>query len=73
MFAFFKINLIFLSLNIFIQYIATSLPHVETIYIPEAIVDPTIYWACEYLSMLGLKLNHVSKGVPKETKNMNLG
>ena len=23
---------------------------------------PTLYWACDYLSMLGLKLNHVSKG-----------
>ena len=22
---------------------------------------PTLYWACDYLSMLGLKLNHVSK------------
>ena len=23
--------------------------------------DPTLYWACDYLSMLGLKLTHVSK------------
>ena len=23
--------------------------------------NPTLFWACDYLSMLGLKLNHVSK------------
>ena len=26
---------------------------------------PTFYWACDYLSMLGLKLNHISKRGPK--------
>ena len=25
---------------------------------------PTLYWICDYLSMLGLKLNHVSKRAP---------
>ena len=25
---------------------------------------PTLYWACDYLSMLGLKVNHVSKRGP---------
>ena len=25
---------------------------------------PTLYWACDYLSMLGLELNHVSKWSP---------
>ena len=25
---------------------------------------PTFYWACDYLSMLGLKLNHVNKRGP---------
>ena len=25
---------------------------------------PTLYWACDYLSMLGLKLIHVSKSGP---------
>ena len=25
---------------------------------------PTLYWACEYLYILGLKSNHVSKGAP---------
>ena len=25
---------------------------------------PTLYWACDYLSMLGLKLIHVSKRGP---------
>ena len=25
---------------------------------------PTLYWACDYLSMLGLKIHHVGKGVP---------
>ena len=23
--------------------------------------DPTLYWACDYLSMLGLKSTHISK------------
>ena len=27
----------------------------------DKIFYPTLYWACNYLSMLGLKLNHVSK------------
>ena len=26
---------------------------------------PTLYWACDYLSMLGLKLIHVSKRAPR--------
>ena len=25
---------------------------------------PTLYWTCDYLCMLGLKLNHVSRGRP---------
>ena len=27
-------------------------------------IHPTLYWKCDYLSMLGLKLNHVSKRGP---------
>ena len=28
-------------------------------------LHPTLYWACDYLSMLGLKLNQASKRDPK--------
>ena len=30
----------------------------------------TLYWACDYLSMLGLKLNHVSKRGPRKHENI---
>ena len=31
----------------------------------DKLFHPTLYWACNYLSMLGLKLNHVSKRHPR--------
>ena len=35
---------------------------------------PTLYWACDYLSMLGLKLNHVSKSGPRNQQYwLNIG
>ena len=30
----------------------------------EPLIHPTLCWACDYLSMLGFKLIHVSKGAP---------
>ena len=31
----------------------------------ELVIHPTHYWACDYLSMMGLKLIHVNKRGPK--------
>ena len=31
----------------------------------DKLFHPTLYWACDYLSMSGLKLNHVSKRGPR--------
>ena len=33
---------------------------------------PTLYWACDYLSMLGLKLKHISKGATASKVSMPL-
>ena len=33
--------------------------------------DYTFYWACDYLSMLGFKLNHVSKWGPGNYDKQN--
>ena len=42
-----------------------SIPKLQRLYRLSLGMDkyfhPTLYWACDYLSMLGLKLNHVSK------------
>ena len=31
----------------------------------DKLFHPTLYWSCDYLSVLGLKLNHVSKRGPR--------